>query len=196
MRIILGSSSVRRAEIMRRVVPEFDIIAPNIDENVFPRTSAHSVTIKVACAKAEAIAAMLSEPALIFTADTVVQMMDGSIREKPSSENEARVWLRSYRRFVPECVTAMYALRVDGHGGASKDYSALVVDTASIAFTPFSPQRIDEIIADGTAMGWSGAFTMEHPLFSDHILDVAGDPETIQGLPSRFLHLTLHLLKD
>lgn len=181
---------------MRRAVPEFEVIAPNIDENVFPRTTAHAVTIKVAQAKADAIAATITGPAIIITADTVVQMNDGSIREKPSSEDEARSWLRSYRTLIPECVTAMVALRVGGRGGISKDDYALIVDTAAIAFTPFSAKRIDEIIADGTAMGCSGAFTMEHPLFADHVLDVYGDPETIQGLPSRFLQLTLHLMKD
>jgi septum formation protein len=188
MRIILGSSSVRRAEILRTIIPAFDVIAPDIDEKVFQQPSASARTSAVAMAKGRAIRDRVKEPSIILTADTVVQMEDGSIREKPVNEQEARSWLCSYATLRPQCVTALYALRT------SDGRDVLAVDAATIVFRRFTQDRIDAIIEDGTAMGCAGAFTMEHPLFRNHVEGVSGNPETIQGLPGPFVRLHLKTL--
>lgn len=140
-------------------------------------------------AKGKAVAGMITDDAIIITADTVVRMADGSIREKPSSEQEARNWLRSYRRTEPMCVTAVYALRTtDG-------CELLAVESARIRFKPFTEAQIDAIIADGTVMGCAGAFTMEHPLMGPHVQSVWGNSETIQGLPSVLVRAHLRVLR-
>ena len=142
----------------------------------------------VAMAKGRAIAQRVHEPAIIITADTVVRMEDGAIREKPANEQEARGWLRSYRFAKPCCITSVYALRT------SDGLDVIATDSATIAFRTFSELRITDILAEGTAMGCAGAFTMEHPLFADHIRHVWGNPETIQGLPGPFVRSHLSVL--
>jgi septum formation protein len=173
---------------MRSVVLPFDVISPDIDEKAFRQQSATARTMAVAMAKGRAIAERLTEPAIIVTADTVVRMPDGSIREKPANGQEARGWLRSYRGVNPCCFTSVYALRT------SDGMDVIATDSATIAFRVFSEQRIDDILADGTVMRCAGAFTMEHPLFADHIRQIWGNPETIQGLPGPFVRSHLSIL--
>ena len=114
-------------------------------------------------------------------------MPDGVIREKPSSIPELQSWLLSYRDQVPYCATSIYVLRTDDGS------DAIAVDGARIKFRPFEAGRIEAIIADSTAMGCAGGFTMEHPLFADRIDQVWGDPECIQGLPGRIVRIHLAL---
>ena len=144
MRIILGSSSIRRAEILRSIVLPFDVISPDIDEKAFRQPSATARTMAVAMAKGRAIAQRVHEPAIIITADTVVRMEDGAIREKPANEQEARGWLRSYRFAKPCCITSVYALRT------SDGLDVIATDSATIAFRTFSEQ-ITAIVFDGIA---------------------------------------------
>jgi septum formation protein len=163
---------------MRTVVPEFEVIPACIDESQHRRRHPTALTMATAMAKGRALAERITDPAIIITADTVVRMADGTIREKPQSEAEVRQWLRSYERSHPCAVTAVYGIRTTDR------LDMIATDAATVAFRPFSRERIAAIIADGTAMTCSGAFTMEHPLFADHIEKVWGNPQTIQGLPS------------
>ena len=69
-----------------------------------------------------------------------------------------------------------------------------IVDSATVRFKGLTAQRIDAILADGTAMGCAGGIMVEHPLFQPLVDRIFGDPQTVQGLPGRLVEVALRSL--
>ncbi|KAL8489810.1 hypothetical protein ACS0TY_025141 [Phlomoides rotata] len=102
--IILGSSSIARRRILAEMGYDFTILTADIDEKSIRKENPEDLVTALAEAKADAIMTKLKSsgqleeilrPTLLLTADTVV-VYDGNIREKPSSEEEARQFIRDY----------------------------------------------------------------------------------------------------
>ena len=91
MRVILASSSPRRKELLKNIIPEFDIIIPDADERVLPGeepgTHAERVSELKAWGTANKISAIDKEY-LIIASDTIVTI-DGIIIGKPSDFDDA-----------------------------------------------------------------------------------------------------------
>lgn len=187
MRVILGSSSPRRLEIARRVWPHVEVLAPNIDEDAFSEDLPATLTLAIAMAKNKAVRRLVASPVLVVTADTLAEVLLGSgrreVRGKPHDATEAAFWLRQYRDHPVSVVTSVVIAEVAEDGGW---LMTTHTDVARVRFTGLTDELIAQIVAEGTVLGCAGAFTMEHPLFAGHVI-VRGDPETVQGLPSRFL---------
>ena len=86
MKIILASSSPRRAEILRDAGIAFEISATHIDEAALRGETAQAMVARLAEAKARAAAAQMdagSRECIIVGADTTVEL-DGEILGKPS----------------------------------------------------------------------------------------------------------------
>jgi septum formation protein len=95
LRIILGSSSVYRKELLTRLQLPFEVMTPDIDETPLPQESPPQTALRLAAAKAAAIAA-LSGPALIIGSDQVATM-DGLQIGKPGDHARALVQLQMMR---------------------------------------------------------------------------------------------------
>lgn len=55
MRVILGSSSPWRKEVLKILGYEFDCMSPDIDEKSIRDSDPHKLTLKIAHAKADAL---------------------------------------------------------------------------------------------------------------------------------------------
>ncbi|CAI9110768.1 OLC1v1010847C1 [Oldenlandia corymbosa var. corymbosa] len=102
--IILGSSSMARRQILSEMGYEFTVMTADIDEKAIRREKPEELVMALAEAKAEAIISRImntrhlegnEETILLITADTVV-VFEGTIREKPSSKEEARKYIQGY----------------------------------------------------------------------------------------------------
>ena len=86
-RIVLGSSSPRRRELLAGCGLEFEILSPDIDEQVLPDEKPQQLVERLALEKGACIAA--KEPgAWVLAADTVV-VLDDQILGKPIDEADA-----------------------------------------------------------------------------------------------------------
>ncbi|XP_062156291.1 uncharacterized protein LOC133864095 isoform X2 [Alnus glutinosa] len=102
-KIILGSSSMARRQILAEMGYEFAIMTADIDEKAIRREKPEDLVMALAEAKADAIVSKLhtgqfeedAHATLLITADTVV-VYEGIIREKPSSKEEAREFIKGY----------------------------------------------------------------------------------------------------
>lgn len=106
MNIILGSSSRFRQEMLSQMGYQFSIVSPDIDEKAIRDADPHKLVMAIALAKAEAILSKIQEPVIVITADQVVTFK-GEIREKPTSEKEARNFLSSYGESPIETINAV-----------------------------------------------------------------------------------------
>ena len=109
--IILGSSSRwRRTLWEENMEQKAEYMTPDIDEKAIRHEHAETLTLLIANAKADALVGRLARErpeseALLICMDQVVRC-NGIIREKPTSSEEAREFLRSYSQGDPAEVTA------------------------------------------------------------------------------------------
>jgi septum formation protein len=187
MRIILGSGSPRRADVMREVLPEFDIevMVPDIDEKSIRHRNPSALTMAIARAKNEAIRGRIKGDAVVVTADTV-SVYRSMVREKPRDAAEQREFIVSYRTAPVTAITAVWVHRV------KTDWSSVVVDEATVAFSRFTEAEVAAIVAEPEFYGSAGGYLIEHPLMRHRVASVSGDPQTVLGLPGRFVKLMVH----
>ena len=94
-RIILGSSSSYRKELLARLRLPFDVIAPDIDETALPAESPEATAMRLAEQKALAISA-LAPNALVIGSDQVATL-DGIQIGKPGNHANALAQLQLMR---------------------------------------------------------------------------------------------------
>ncbi|MEX3932915.1 Maf-like protein [Paraburkholderia phymatum] len=97
-RLILASSSPYRRELLERLRIPFDIVVPAIDETPHADESPEATALRLAQAKAHAVANGLStgEPALVIGSDQVATY-DGHQIGKPGTHERALAQLQAMR---------------------------------------------------------------------------------------------------
>lgn len=94
-RLILGSSSVYRKELLSRLHLPFEVMVPNIDETALPHESPDATALRLAQQKATAIAAQAPN-SLIIGSDQVATL-DGEQIGKPGTHENALKQLQKMR---------------------------------------------------------------------------------------------------
>ena len=95
MKLILGSQSKGRAQVLRDAGFEFRVMHADIDEKAIRSENFEELPLLIARAKAAGLLPRISEPAYLITADLVI-VCNGELREKPISYEEAERFLKSY----------------------------------------------------------------------------------------------------
>lgn len=106
-RIVLGSASPRRKELLSGLDIDFDVeVIPGIDESYPEELTAHEIPLYIARKKADAYVAKMTDNELLITADTIVAT-EGHILGKPADRVEAIGMLRRLSGRVHEVVTGV-----------------------------------------------------------------------------------------
>lgn len=181
MRLVLGSASPRRLELLAQVgITPFAVRAPEIDEAPLPRELPRATALRLALAKAAGIAIEPLEA--VLTADTVVAV-GRRMLGKPRDQAEAARFLAllSGRRHR---VTTAVALRCSD-GARSR-----VVETA-VRFKRLSQSEIARYLAGGEWRGKAGGYAIQGA-GAAFIPWIGGSYSNVVGLP---LTETLGLLE-
>ena len=93
MKIILASQSPRRKELLKLVVPEFETITSNIDENIQKNLSPEDRVKEIAYQKAKEVYKKTTGDRIIIGADTMV-LKDNKIYGKPKDEEQAKEYIK------------------------------------------------------------------------------------------------------
>lgn len=188
MKIILGSASARRRQILQDHGYQFEIIPPGIDEKAIRDEDSQRLVLALANAKADAVLSKISEPAIIITSDQVVSF-ENKIIEKPAHLDEARMLLKSYENKSVETITSV----VVTNSATGDRYSG--VDIAKVYFRTFPDHALEAILKSQeiNVLDRAGGFAVEHSLVAPYIEKIEGELESIQGLPKA---LTAKLLKQ
>ncbi|KAG7535783.1 Maf-like protein [Arabidopsis thaliana x Arabidopsis arenosa] len=103
-KLILGSQSMARKRILAEMGYDYTIVTADIDEKAIRTEKPEDLVVALAEAKANEIISKLGgesqfaqdpQPTLLITADTVV-VYKGVIREKPTTKEEAREFIKGY----------------------------------------------------------------------------------------------------
>ncbi|XP_022034307.1 7-methyl-GTP pyrophosphatase isoform X2 [Helianthus annuus] len=194
-RIILGSSSIARQKILAEMGYEFKIMSADIDEKAIRTEKPEDLVMALAKAKADAIVSKLqtsddqekdAKPSILIASDTVV-VYEGAIREKPSGEEEARQFIKSYSGKHAATLSSVFVTNLKT-GFTKGDY-----DKVEIHFHEIPDDVIDKLLEEGLVLRVAGALIIEHPLIVPCVKDVKGTTDSVMGLPKA---LTEKLLKE
>lgn len=93
--LVLGSTSRYRRELLERLRVPFDVAAPAVDETPLPDEAPRALALRLALAKARAVAA-LHPTAVVIGSDQVADL-DGQALGKPGTHARAVAQLRQMR---------------------------------------------------------------------------------------------------
>lgn len=187
MKIILGSSSKYRRELLEKNGYKVEVMAPDINEKVIRSHDYYELPLLVARAKADALLSKISEPSILITADVVV-VCNGSLYEKPNDEKEAKAFLEIYGGGAPAEIAAALVVTNTANGKQAEG-----VDMTSVHFNFIPPAAIEDFIKNGDPFTKAGGFGIQSPILQPYIKEIKGTRESIMGMP---LHLLEKLIKE
>ena len=201
-KIILGSASPRRRELLAQIGAEFEIRVSEKEE-IYHSEKPEEIVCELALMKAENVASELSEAERAgaggLGADTV-GVLDGEIRGKPSDEEEAARMLSALQGRSHEVYTGVAVLEYaeSGEGAVSGGWKLekkenYAVETR-VYVNPMTEQEILEYIVTGDPMDKAGAYGIQGR-FAAYIDRIEGDYYNVVGLPVSRVYRTLKEMK-
>lgn len=171
-RIVLGSGSPRRREILTWLGLDFEVHPADIDESVLDGEQAVPYVRRLAQSKAAVVAA--AHPSrVVIAADTTVAI-DGEILGKPDDVEEARRMVRRLAGRTHQVHTGV-AVAFDGR-------IAVDVETTAVTFTPISDEVVEWYVALAEPYDKAGGYGLQGA-GAAFVERIEGNAANVIGLP-------------
>ena len=178
-RLILGSASPRRQELLKGLGFEFSVEPIHADESFPADLMAEQIPLYLANKKAESYSRALSPDQLLITADTVV-WCENKVFNKPEDFEEGKKMLRELSGRMHQVFTAV-CLR-----NSSK--KKLFYDESKVFFKPFSDDEIVYYLTHYKPYDKAGAYGVQEWLGYSGITRIEGSFYNVMGLPVQKLY--------
>lgn len=183
MNLILASASPRRRELLGLFGIEFEVEPAGIDETVSAGEAPADYVMRMAGAKAQAIAER--RPATpVLGSDTAV-VLDGECLGKPAGDDEAAAMLRRLSGRSHQVLSAVTLIGPDGNAAARLSETLVTFDT-------LPPEWIARYVASGEPHDKAGAYGIQGAA-GVWITRLEGSYSGVVGLP---LYETGELLRQ
>lgn len=182
-RVILGSGSPRRKELLAMLDIDFEVrSAGDVDESYPADLPAEEVPLYLARKKSNAFLSGLRENELVITADTVV-ICDNNVLGKPGDSEEAFRMLKMLSGRKHAVVTGITV--------ATREIQISDTAITEVEFAPLSDDTIREYIGRYRPMDKAGAYGIQEWIGAVAVKGIDGSFYNVMGLP---LHLLTTLL--
>lgn len=170
-KLILASTSPRRAELLKSAGLKFSVVRPGADEKLHTGETPVEYAVRTAREKAESVPALSG--AVILGADTVVAA-EGRILGKPAGPEDAKTLLRLLSGKLHEVITGV-CLR------SSEKTVCFHVATA-VLFRKLSNEEIAAYVATGDPLDKAGAYAIQNGA-AGMVRRIDGSYSNVVGLP-------------
>ena len=182
-RIILGSNSPRRKELLAGLDIDFEVDTRNNFEEVYdPQTPHERIPEVLSEGKSYGFHRDLKEGEILITSDTLV-LCENRVMGKPQSREEAIDMLKHLSGKSHKVITAVTVRDHKRHETAS--------DTAIVYFKDLSDSEIEYYIDNYRPFDKAGAYGIQEWIGYIGIGKIEGSYFTIMGLP---VHVVYHKL--
>lgn len=172
--VILASVSPRRQELLRQLVFDFRVIAPDVEELHYEQLTARELSLLNACRKARAVAKRYPDM-LVLGADTLVYL-DTTLFGKPRDLAHARRMLEQLQGRTHQVVTGVCLLHQRSHR------QRLFAETTAVTFRPLAGEAIEAYLRAVNPLDKAGAYAVQE--HGDLIVEgIAGSYTNVVGLP-------------
>ena len=178
MKVILGSASPRRKEILSQAGIEYEIIVSDCEE-VITKSIPEEVVKELSEQKAEDVLKKAvvkygdRDDILVIGADTVVALED-SIYGKPENRDDAIRMLKSLSGHVHQVYTGVTLIRGDD--------KIVFAECTDVSVYDVSDDEIIRYVDSGEPMDKAGAYAIQGG-FARYIKEIRGEYNNVVGFP-------------
>jgi septum formation protein len=185
-RVVLGSASAGRRNVLRQAGIEAMVVVSGVDEDAViaslgPDAGPAAVTRTLATAKARRVAenldAAVADDAVVIGCDSMLYR-DGRLHGKPESEAAARRQWQLLAGGDGQLHTGHCVIRLQA---GKPVFEAAETSVTTVHFGAPSAAELDAYIASGEPLAVAGGFTLDG-LGGWFVDAVDGDPSTVIGL--------------
>lgn len=187
-RILLGSTSPRRRQLLEMMEIPFETVSIDAEETVDPTLRAEDVPVSLALLKARAYKKTLAPDEVLITADTVV-IHSGEILGKPHNESDAVEMLRNLSGDVHHVVTGVAITCGDG-------LVTTFSESTDVEFLSLTDSQIHHYVTHHRPMDKAGAYGIQEWIGAVGVKSINGCFYNVMGLPSSALYSRLNDILD
>ncbi|RZA17457.1 MAG: septum formation inhibitor Maf [Lysobacteraceae bacterium] len=184
-RLVLASTSRYRRELLERLRMPFDVARPDVDETALPGEPPRELAIRLAHAKALAVAHQRTDGAWALGSDQVAEV-EGRALGKPGGRDAAIAQLRAMSGRVVRFHTALCLAHGDGRTFAA-------IDLTEVHFRALDADEIGRYVDAEQPFDCAGSFKSEGLGIALFERIDNRDPTALVGLP---LIATCGLLRE
>ncbi|MFH1375045.1 MAG: Maf family protein [Patescibacteria group bacterium] len=182
MKIILASSSPRRAELLERLIDDFEIRPAEIVEELDPAASAPENAERLATAKARAA----FEPGSLTLGFDTLGILDGWMFGKPQDKAAAVDFLKKLSGKTHRVISAFCA-KTDEEEKVGSQIS-------KVTFRELSAAEIEQYVKTNPVTTFAGAYAVQGPA-KTFVQKIEGATDTVIGFPTAAIRELLGNLK-
>ncbi len=180
MKIILGSASPRRKELLSRIVKEFEIIPSNFDEGKMKEKEKKPEKLVELLSKLKGeeinLRLELKEDYIIISSDTMV-FLNNQLLGKPKNKEESFAMLKKLQNNKHEVYTGLYVI-IKTNGEEEK---ILTHSKTAVYFRKITDDEITEYINSENTLDKAGAYAIQGKAKA-FVEKIEGNIETVIGL--------------
>lgn len=182
-RIVLGSNSPRRKELLAGLDLQFEVeTIPGIDESYPDTLTSEAIPLYIARKKAEAYLDKMSDNELLITADTIVATYD-RILGKPANREEAIEMLRYLSDHVHEVITGVCL--------TTKDKTVSFSVASAVCFGRLEEEDIIYYVDNYRPFDKAGSYGIQEWIGYIGVEAINGSFYNVMGLPVQRLYQEL-----
>lgn len=181
-KIVLGSKSPRRQQLLKELGLDFEIRTRDTDESFDSNLKPEDIAMNLARIKAEAIADTLSPDELLITSDTIV-CLNNEVLNKPANSEEAHAMLRKLSGKMHRVYTGVCL--------QSTEKQQVFVDETRVFFRELNDAEITYYVKQYQPFDKAGAYGAQEWIGYIGVERIEGSYFNVMGLPLHKLYLQL-----
>ena len=186
MKLILGSGSPRRKELLEGLGFEFEIRTKDTPEDYPSTLELKDVPEYLATLKAKALFEDLKENEIVLCADTVV-ILNGKILGKPVDRTNAIEMISELSGKTHEVITGVFI----GNETIRKTFS----DRTEVTFAELTLSEIESYIDKCQPYDKAGSYGVQEWIGYAAVEKMNGSYTTVMGLPTHLVYKELKLMR-
>lgn len=189
MKVILASQSPRRKELLKLIVPNFEILVSNEEEKLNSELSIEEQVIEIAYTKAKNVYNRTEGDRIVIGSDTIVTK-EGKIYGKAKNREHAKEMIKELinGNKMHHIITGLCVLIEEN--GELKEYKT--ADIVNVYLKDITDEEIDRWLDTGNAMDKAAAYGIQNE-FCVHVDKIEGNYTSALGLPT---HKVYDIIKE
>lgn len=181
-KLILGSKSPRRQELVKHVTTNIEIRLQDVDETYSDDLPKEHVPSYLAELKAQALKHTLAENEILLTSDTIV-LLNGEILGKPSDKEDA---FKMLKKISGKKHTVLSACHL-----TSLNHDVTFTVATDVYFHPLTDEQIWYYLNHFNPLDKAGSYGIQDWIGVIGVQKIDGCFYNVMGLPVSELHLQL-----
>lgn len=184
MKIILASGSPRRRELLKLIVPEFEIKVSNVEETLEEGLTPEEQVKRLSHIKAKSVYDSTQGDRIVIGSDTMV-VKDEKIYGKPKNRENAKEIIKSLLVGDKSHYIITGLCIIIEKDGKCKEY--VTYDKVKVVLKDILDEEIEKWIDTGHAMDKAAAYSIQEE-FCVFVDKIEGNITTAIGLPTHIVY--------